>query len=52
MPYEGKLNPDLRYEFEELPIEIKNSILEAGIGIETADELREAAERIMYGALY
>ncbi len=37
-------NPDLRYYFESLPIEIKNRILESGVEIATLGELMSVAE--------
>ncbi len=39
-------NPDLRYYFESLPIDVKNRILESGVEISTLGELMEAAEHI------
>ena len=42
---EEKMNPALRCEWEELPIQIKNKILEAGILPQTSRELHEAAAR-------
>lgn len=48
----SRINPDLRYDFENLPIEVKNSLLEAGVTIETVEDLKQAAERFMQDAYY
>ena len=40
------VNPVLREQFERIPIEIKNRILEADVSIETAEELRLCVELI------
>lgn len=37
-------NPDLRYYFENLPIAVKNRILESGVEISTPGELMQVAE--------
>ena len=37
-------DPDLRYYFESLPIDIKNRILESEVEISTLGELMEVAE--------
>lgn len=37
-------NPDLRYYFENLPIAVKNHILESGAEISTLGELEQIAE--------
>ncbi len=39
-------NPELRYHFENLPIEIKNKIIESGVEVRTLDELNRIAQRI------
>ena len=38
------VNPALREQFERIPIEVKNRILEAGVSIETAEDLRLCVE--------
>ena len=40
------VNPALREQFERIPIEVKNRILEAGVSIETAEDLRLCVELI------
>lgn len=39
-------NPDLRGYFENLPIDVKNRILESGVEISTLGELMQVAEHI------
>ncbi len=39
-------NPDLRVYFENLPIDVKNRILESGVEISTLGELMQVAEHI------
>jgi len=40
-------NPELREYFENLPIDVKNRILESGVEISTLGELMQAAEHIL-----
>ena len=39
-----RINPELRYEFESLPIALKNQILESNVQISTRDELYRMVE--------
>ena len=40
-------NPDLRYYFESLPIDVKNKILDSGAEICTLGELKQVAEHLI-----
>ncbi len=42
-------DPSLRYYFENLPINVKNRILESGMNISTLSELEQAAEAVKSG---
>ena len=39
-------NEDLRKEFEALPVEVKNLIMESGIEIRSSEQLRLTAQRL------
>lgn len=39
-------NPDIKAEFDKLPLAVRNQIIESGIEISTVEELKKAAESI------
>ncbi len=39
-------NQEIRYEFEKLPIAVKNAIIESGVEITSVEQLKKAARSI------
>lgn len=39
-------NPELRSEFDKLPVAVKNAIIEAGVEISSVEQLKKAARSI------
>lgn len=46
MSVDFEKNPQLRYYFEKLPIDIKTKIVESAVNINSVDELFAIAQRI------
>jgi len=42
-----KINPKLRDQFESLPIDLKNKVLDAGVVIDSMEALTETVEQVL-----